>query len=151
MDINTLINKYFDGETTVAEERQLREMLANPAYDSPEADEARATMAMIDAMAATAHRNVHLKPALHRPRHAFWSQCAKAAAVAVVITVGAIAIFKPSPDCVAYAYGHRVDSPELALQFMMSDLEAVGAAQDAVQTQIAADFSAFANAMNNEQ
>lgn len=160
MDINALIDKYFDGETTVAEERLLREMLADPSYDNDAADETRATMAAIDAMASKAQhspntqkqslRESKLLPTLRRPSAAFWSHLARAAAVAAVIIVGAIAIFKPAPDCVAYAYGHRVDSPELALQFMMSDLEAVGAAQDAVQSQIAADFSAIANALDNE-
>ncbi|MCM1482747.1 MAG: hypothetical protein NC043_00290 [Muribaculaceae bacterium] len=44
--LHTLINKYFDAETTLDEERTLRRMLADARYTSAEADEARAVLSV---------------------------------------------------------------------------------------------------------
>ncbi len=147
-DLDILINRYFEGETTAAEEQRLRALLADPSYDSEAADEARVAMAAFGILVEKRGSDLNAKPRFIRSS---WSTAARAAAVAAVILGCTFAFLRPSsPDCVAYAYGHRVESPELALQFMMDDLEAMGNAQEAVQAQINADFSALGEAFYND-
>lgn len=146
--LDILIRRYFDGDTTLDEEQQLRLLLADHAYDSPQADEARAVMGMIGAMARK-HKRRPMEKSRISPKMR-WPALARAAAVAALVAVGAVTLLQSSPDCVAYAYGKRVDSPELAMHFMMSDFDALGDAQSQVQNQIEADFSAIANALNDE-
>lgn len=101
-ELDTLIDRYFEGETTLAEENRLRLLLATSASSEPKVEEARAVMGVF-AMARkqdalTAKRAVASKVATapgmkvvngtmdkRRKRSAIWSTIAAAASIAVLL------------------------------------------------------------------
>lgn len=127
--LNQLIELYFEGMTTLEQERQLRSMLADGQFRSPEADEARAVMG-ISAM-------------LQRPktvrRHRLRMQRV-AAAAAVLLTVGAITGYfsgtgartVPQSDCFAYVGTELVQDPDEVLGIMQEQLADMSAVADEV-------------------
>lgn len=86
-ELHRLIGLYYEGMTTLAEEQRLRSMLANPVYNSPEVEEARAVMGLF----ACARRHAgEVKPANtsrgNRVRRtSVWVAMSAAASVAVII------------------------------------------------------------------
>lgn len=101
-ELDMLIDRYFEGETTLAEENRLRLLLATSASREPKVEEARAVMGVFAVArkhdALTAKRAVASKVATapgvkmvngttdkRRKRGAIWSTIAAAASIAVLL------------------------------------------------------------------
>ncbi|MCC8114643.1 MAG: hypothetical protein LIP03_11785 [Bacteroidales bacterium] len=133
--IETLIERYFAGETSVAEERELRQLLASTDASSPAIDEARAVMGYF---AVARNKKAAIKP----PRYG--SVLARAAAIAVLIGFGTWALTLTGPDpCEAFAYGSRISDDEMVIALIDNDLQAMGAASAQVNQDILADLQLF--------
>lgn len=116
-ELHKLIERYFEGMTTLGEEARLRSLLVNPAYRSAEADEARAVMGLF----ACARRNeapLAAKSAgkrVGRRRSSVWVAISAAASVAIIIcaalsltksTVGDIPERSSMAQLAGMRYGH---------------------------------------------
>ena len=142
--LENLIDRYFDGETTVEEESALRSQLALTSLESAKIDEAKAVMGFFAAQrvkqkASTTRRTV-IPLALK-----------VAAAVALVVAVGLPFLLKDdvSTDCYAYVNGERitaVDEVENMMIDQMSSLSGAVESDDPISDQLAA----FAEAMGEE-
>ena len=132
--LNILIERYFEGDTTAKEEADLRRALALCKFDTPQVREVKAVIGY----AAIAARG-------HRPRsHAFVAKVASL--VASVALIAGIAIYMwPSPVIYGYAYGQEIRDEGQALMFMNADFEAFSIASADVETGIAADLSLFSS------
>lgn len=114
-DISQLEQRYFDGLTTADEERQLRRYL----LQHPEGHDAlRAVMGYV-AVGRTLHSPVAVPSAAPRRRGvtlARWA--AAAAAVVLLVAVGAAYIYNKeySTVCVAYIDGQKVTDRQAVLQ-----------------------------------
>lgn len=139
--LHRLIEKYFDATATLDEERQLRAMLADPAFDSAEADEARAVLSVS-----------LVSPPLRTERrlHRRFRPLAVAASLAVLLALGATLLTSrvPEPDCVAYIGGQRVDNPDRVMEMVNADLSLLGSVQRETATDITNQFSELASAIN---
>lgn len=104
-ELDTLIDRYFEGETTLAEEKRLRLLLATSASREPKVEEARAVMGifamarrqsgfaaipgksagMVKAAVSPKTESANVKAAARRKRGAVWSTIAAAASIAVLL------------------------------------------------------------------
>lgn len=139
-----LTERYFDGLTTLAEEKRLRQLLANPQLKGAKLDEARATLSFAAVSPVTAARKPRVMP---------WRTVASvAASVALVVALGA-AFFTDGGGhsdgaCIAYVDGKRIENPDHVVEIMRSELSAMGEASAEVQDDIATELNAFSEVMN---
>lgn len=126
--LHQLIELYFEGMTTLEQERQLRSMLADGRLRSPEAEEARAVLGVSAMMPMPQKAATRLAP-LYR-----------VAAVAVLLlVVGLLAghfsggpTDTKSPDCFAYVGTELVEDPEIVMSMMQTQLSDMSAVADEV-------------------
>lgn len=139
--LHRLIEKYFDATATLDEERLLRTMLADPAFDSEEADEARAVMLV--SVARPARKS---SPRLRRT----FRPLAVAASLAVLLALGATLLTLPAAEteCVAYKDGHRIDDPDRVMEMVSADLALLGSVERETATDITNQISELASAIN---
>ena len=143
-ELDRLIARYFDGETSLAEERRLRLMLARPEATGDAADEARAVMGVFAAQRAS------MRPQRRAHRSAPWQA---AAAIALIAAV-AVALLLPRPDAgsyTAYCDGTEITDRDNVLAFMQADLSVMGRAAADLGTSVAADFGEMSNAITSEK
>lgn len=101
-ELKRLIASYFDGDTTLAEERHLRELLAHCDDHSAEAEEARAVLSLfstgrqMQAQGQLLATPRQAKPT-HRKQHHFM-RVAIAAAAVTILFAAATALLLPSAD-----------------------------------------------------
>lgn len=140
-ELNILIDRYFDGDATAAEEALLRRALEGSPWRSAKADEARAVMAY----SAMAHRKA--QPGVRRHKSAFIYKVAGiAACVALMASVSIL--FKPRADY-GFANGERITTSEQAMLLMNDDFAALAQASSTVEADIVADLSLFNDVINN--
>lgn len=145
-ELDSLIARYFDGATTLDEERRLRSLLANPQAIGPAADEARAVMGVFAAqrMSKSAHRT--------RSRATAWRA---AAGFAVLVAAGAILLTTSrgaeNGTYTAYCGGVEITDRADVLGFMQADLDAMADAAGSVSNSVESDFDAVINAINNSK
>ena len=130
-ELNILIDRYFDADMSVAEERELRAFLATCPWQSQKIDEAKAVMGY----ATMPMRRQRRRPALR----AFQA----AAAVAAIVVV-AVALW-PARTAYGFAGGERIASAQQAVELMHSDLAALAQASAAANADIEASLSLFSN------
>lgn len=126
--MKALIDKYFDGLTSEAEEAALRKALASPEVKGKDADEARAVMGVFAAQRRTRRRS-----------HARFARYAAAIAViALGFTAWNISYRGDAPDAVylSYVNGTRIDQSEPVLAIMAAELDAMGEAESGMQQEI---------------
>lgn len=124
--LNRLIELYFEGMTSLRQERRLRRMLADPGLRSAEADEARAVLGA-SLMTPYTARAKHLLPAI------LW----RTAAV-LLITVSATAIYLgvnhtddvARSDCYAYVGTEVIHDQNQIMDMVRHQLADVSAAAD---------------------
>lgn len=150
--LHSLIERYFAGETSVAEERTLRSLLADtPLGADPLADEARAVMGF--SLASPLPRAVPRRKAKRlAPTLRAWSGAAAAAVILLAIGIDMERIPRATPTadrCVAYIDGRAVSDDTAVMALMRSDLAAVGTASSEVSSEISADLSQIGEALNN--
>lgn len=136
-----LTARYFDGDTSLAEERRLRSLLAEPALKAEELDEARAVMGFV--------LFDKINPG-HRPAHA-WIRVAAGIVAVVSAAISFVLIpgnrFADSftdQQCVAYVGGRKVTDREAVFAMVYRDLSEFSDAFTEVSEQIDGQLSEFA-------
>lgn len=134
--LNALIEKYFDGATTLDEERLLRRMLADPSFQGESVDEARAVLGFM-AAGASPHADVSGR------RSVSWlTSAGVAASLAVAVTIGMwMHRESTSPDMIAYVGGCEIRDRREVMDIVEADLAAFGLAAMDADMQIDAELS----------
>lgn len=131
-ELEQLISRYFDGETTVKEEQMLREVLADCPWSSEAIDEARFTMGYY-----TAHKQQGHRTFLFGNRYRI---AAIAASIAIVLAVG-IGVFwhnHPQYDnmCVACVNGKMIENEDAVMSLIANDLNSMEDASQSMEAQL---------------
>lgn len=121
-NLDELINRYFDAETTLEEERELQRLITGPYATDARYDEVRAVMgftAVGRKLRRKSHRSVRL-----------WQVAA--AAVVVLMLGGIYTIQQAHPDdvCIAYVNGRKVTNPDEVVKLMQQEMQAVSSPTD---------------------
>lgn len=130
-ELEQLIERYFDGETTVQEEQMLREALVDSPWSSEAIDEARFTMGYF-----AAHRQSQFSVKKHASR---FRMTAIAASIAILLTVGASMLWhsrQTNDVCVAYVNGKAIYNEKEVLSLMQDDLNEMGNATPGLAEQL---------------
>lgn len=142
LKIRTLVDRFFDGETTLDEEQLLYTFFRHPPSELPE-DLVPLRELFLD-LAAVQHVAMVSRQTEHR-RWPRWA--AAAAAVLVLVVTGATALYthgiEADGDCVAYIYGERTTDPTVVLSEMQKTMSTLAATDgnDIVEEQLKSMFS----------
>lgn len=139
-----LARSYFDATTTLAQEAELRSLLADPALSSPDIDSARAAMGYTAAMT----------PPRRRPRRIAIPAMRVAAAVAVAVTIAVGLLVNKAPgadgDYIAYIDGRPTDDSRVALALMDADLDAIAIADASLDATVADELSLMSDILSEQ-
>jgi anti-sigma-K factor RskA len=131
-ELEQLINRYFDGETSVQEEQMLRETLADCPWSSEAIDEARFTMGYF-----VAHRKAGQQTSMKSYRR---QVIGIAASIAIILAIGIPAMyhswFAPQPQCIAYVNGKVIDNDDAVMALIASDLNKMEDASNSMAAQL---------------
>ncbi len=130
-ELEQLINRYFDGETTVQDEQALRETLADCPWSSDVIDEARFTMGYF-----AAHRNEQQRVAKKTNHRQI---IGIAASIAIILAIGGYALWhqQQSNDvCIAYVNGNVVDDNDKVMALIANDMSKMDNAANAMTHQL---------------
>ena len=130
-ELEQLIERYFDGETSVQEEQMLRETLAGCPWSSEVIDEARFTMGFF---AAHCHETERVAKKSNRRKF-----IGIAASIAIVISAGGYALWHQQQStgvCIAYVNGMVVQDDEKVMTLIANDLSLMDNAADAMTDQL---------------
>lgn len=140
--IRTLVDRFFDGDTTLDEEERLYAFFRRPPAELPE-DLLPLREMFLDLAAAQ-----YVAPESQQTRQPKrWPRWAAAAAVALLVAGGAAALFihgaEADDDCVAYIYGQRTTDRTVVLSEMQKTMTALSATDgsDVVEEQLKSMFS----------
>lgn len=141
-ELHKEIERYFEGESSVAEERALRRaLLEMRPGDDPLADEALAVMGFGALSGVSAPKT--------RQRKGWW-RVASAAAVVAGLALFLSLTFRlassDSQECFAYVGGERIENEEFVRNLMMEQLNDIQEARTDVDDQINTDFEDFRTA-----
>lgn len=130
-ELEKLIERYFDGETSIQEEHILRETLADCPWSSEVIEEARFTMGFFAAhcqeKARTARKN-------HRRQ-----LIGIAASIAIILAAGGFAMWHQqqlSDVCIAYVNGKVVEDNHQVMELVANDLTKMDNAANAMTNQL---------------
>ena len=131
-ELEQLINRYFDGETSIQEEQMLRETLADCPWSSEVIDEARFTMGYFVA---------HRKAGQQTSKKSYRRQVIGiAASIAIILAIGIPAMyhnwFAPQPQCIAYVNGKVVANDDAVMALIASDLSKMEDASNSMAAQL---------------
>lgn len=132
-----LIELYFEGETTLEQERELRRMLATSPLRTPEVEEARAVLGVV---AMIPRERVIRSPSRFIP--VIQRVAAAAAILVAVIGISVYLTHVPeapadnSDECFAYIGQEEVRDPEVVLDIMHEQLSYMAAVSDEVNQDI---------------
>ncbi len=154
-DIKLLIEKYFEGATTLHEERALREALLKSGSDDPQIVEAKAVMAYVGMASSTLKTTDETEDIQHKDaqnsqllmksakknkmrRPSFPQPWSIAASIAVLIVcVAALLWFMPErSDYYTMIACVEDSSRDAAIDLIGSQLQALGEASDDVETDV---------------
>ncbi len=131
-ELEQLIERYFNGMTTVAEEAALRHVLAHCPWSSEDIDDARVVMGYF---------MTHCKQ--QQRQHATASTRQRiigiAASIAIILAVGGYTLWhqQQSRDiCVAYVNGQVVQSNDQVMAMIADDLDRIDNAANAMTDQL---------------
>ncbi len=130
-ELEQLIERYFDGETSVQEEQMLHEALADCPWSSEAIDEARFTMGYF-----AAHSQESERVAKKSNRRKF---IGIAASIAIVLAAGGYALWHQQQStgvCIAYVNGMVVQDDEKVMTLIANDLSLMDNAADAMTDQL---------------
>lgn len=140
-NLHILIEKYFDGETTLAEERLLRDNIIKMRGESPEIDEALAVMGY--AALSGNNRAMGNKPISYK-----WIV---AASFAMILIAGGIYTqylhTSHKSTFTAYSGGVKIDRDE-AMQLISIQLEEMSEASKYIRTEVEDDLKDFRNILD---
>ena len=129
-ELEELIGRYFDGETTVQEEKSLREALADCTWNSETIDEARFTMGYF-----IAHKQRCRRANIFARRISITA----AASIALLLTIGIGLLWHNSQQqnvCIAYVNGKVIHNEKEVMNLMASDLNDIGNASHGLAEQL---------------
>ena len=129
--LEQLIERYFDGMTTVEEEALLRHMLVHSPWSSDVIDEARMVMGYF-----AAHRHQHRQKTIMGKRQLFISI---AASIAILLAVGGYTMWQqqqPNDVCIAYINGLVVQDNDKVMALVADDMNMMDKAGDAMSDQL---------------
>ena len=130
-ELEQLILRYFDGETSLDEERLLQDRLADCPWSSETIDEAKFTMGYF-----VAHQQHSRQRATVAHR---WRIAAIAATAALLLSVGLGVLWQsqqPKGECIAYVNGKVVHNEKEVLNLMQDDLNEIGHASQSITEQL---------------
>ena len=131
-ELEALIERYFEGETTVLEEQTMRSVLADCPWNSEVIDEARVVMGYF-----AAHSSQHRRHAAKGSRQRI---IGIAATIALVLTVGGYALWHQLDQtdnvCIAYVNGHVVQNDDQVMAMIASDMNMIDNAADGMAEQL---------------
>ena len=131
-ELEQLIERYFDGETSVQEEQMLREILADCPWSSEAIDEARFTMGYF---AAHSQEKERIARKTHRRQ-----LIGIAASIAIILAIGIPAMyhswFAPHNECIAYVDGKIIDNDDVVMALIESDLSKMEDASNSMAAQL---------------
>ena len=131
-ELEQLIDRYFDGETSVQEEQQLRETLANCPWCSEVIDEARFTMGYF-----ATHKQQRTPTTVTVSKR--FRYTAIAASIALLLAMGTGYLWKHQQAqnmCVAYVNGKVIQNEKEVLSLMHNDLNDMGNATQGLAEQL---------------
>lgn len=130
-ELERLIERYFEGETSLQEEQTLRQQLAECPWESEIIDEARFTMGYFTA---------HQRQQQQRPAAANrYRVMAIAASVALLLTVGTGLLWhsqQPKDVCIAYVNGQEIHNDEAVMALIENDLNNINNASQGMASQL---------------
>ena len=131
-ELEQLIERYFDGETSIQEEQMLRAALVQCRWKSEIIDEARFTMGYF---AAHGQQQQHEAPQKRRHR-----AIGIAASLAIVLGVGVLALLHPHEGatdmCIAYVNGQKIQDNDQVMTMVADDMAMMDHAADAMTDQL---------------
>ncbi len=130
-ELEQLINRYFDGETSIQEEKMLRETLADCPWSSEAIDEARFTMGYF-----VAHRHEAQSVSKRNYRRQL---IGIAASISVILAAGGYALWhqqQPSDVCIAYVNGKVVEDNDKVMALVANDMSKMDNAANAMTNQL---------------
>ena len=130
-ELEALIERYYESETTVQEEQMLRETLADCPWSSEVIDEARVVMGFF-----AAHNSRQRRLATRSSRQRI---IGIAASIAIILAVGAFALWhqqQPSDVCIAYVNGQIVQDNDKVMALVANDLSKMDNAANAMTNQL---------------
>lgn len=142
-ELERLIERYFDGETSIQEEQMLRATLADCPWSSEVIDEARFTMGFF-----AAHSQETERVAKKSNRRKF---IGIAASIAIILAIGIPALthnwFAPQSQYIAYVNGKVVANNQKAVMSLIAqDLNTMDMATREMDNAIAADINDMGDA-----
>ena len=129
-ELERLICRYFDGETTIQEEQELRRCLADCPWNSEIIDDTRFTVGYFIAHERQNRRLVEGK-SLHL--------AGIAASIALLIGAGCFALWQQSGDknqCIAYVNGRTVNDDTAVMLMIENDLSEIADASMGIASQL---------------
>lgn len=130
-ELELLISRYFNGDTSIQEEQLLRETIAHCPWNSPAIDDARMVVGYF-----AAHSQEQQRTSKKFSRRQL---IGIAATIALIVGVGILALWHPSVDnsvCVAYVNGKTVNNDETVMAMIESDLNEMGDASMGITAQL---------------
>lgn len=141
--IRTLLDRFFEGETTLDEEQQLYAYFSRPPAELP-SDLLPLRSMFLDLAAVQVP---FAATVLQQRKTRRWPRWAAAAAVALLVAGGAATLFthgtEADGDCVAYIYGQRTTDRAVVLSEMQKTMNTLAAndGSDVVEEQLKTMFS----------
>ncbi len=130
-ELEQLIERYFDGLTTVEEEAALRACLARCPWHSESIEDAQVVMGYF---AALSKDQRHSAARTTRQRIA-----GIAASIVVVLSVAVFALWhqwQPMDECVAYVNGQAISNDREVMALVENDLSSIGNASQGMTAQL---------------
>ena len=129
-ELEQLIERYFDGETSVQEEQMLRAALADCPWSSETIDEARFTMGYFAAHSRETQRT--------KKSNSRRQPIGIAASIAIILAVGVYAWHhhQPGDVCIAYVNGQVVQDNDKVMALVADDMSKMDNASNAMTDQL---------------
>lgn len=146
--LHRLIDKYFEGETTLEEERMLRRMLMNADQKNRRVQEAIAVMGY--ARLAPLNGIDIKKTGFRRSRFRIAGIVAACGVVAICITMLFAGYSRSGQDvCLAYVGGERVENREAVVELMELQLGEFSEVATEIDKEVMVDFSEMGTALDS--
>lgn len=130
-ELEQLIERYFEGETSLQEEQMLKQFLADYPWSSEVIDEVCFTMGYF-----TAHKQQQRHIVKMTARRRF---IGIAASVAVLLTIGGALLWqaqRPQDECIAYVNGKAITNDDAVMALIEKDLNTMDNASNSMVAQL---------------
>lgn len=146
-ELERLIERYFEGETSNEEELRLREELCNSNYRSGLIDECLVAMGYFS-IGKSVEREKNVRGSVVMLR-----RVASVAAMIAIILVLGLTMLKPNDffnegDCVAYINGEKISDKDVVITLIANDLSCMNEVISEDRNSILEEFSAIKTVLN---